>query len=237
MAPQSDGKQTFSILRVESVGPKVGNKLKMDGIYAILLACVFILIYIAIRFDWRYSPGAVIALMHDVFITMGVFSLFGIEFTLTTIAALLTIIGYSLNDTIVIYDRIRENWEKTKVDLPGVMNRSINETLSRTFLTSFTTFIAILPIFVVNYWTGGDIKWFSFAMMFGIIVGTYSSVGVASPTVLIIDHIMERRAASTKGKGKTTIEERRAARKRRKKIGVRSATQHHGDLKDKLDEE
>lgn len=203
------GAGSFKILQVESVGPSVGDKLRADGITSIFLANLFILIYISIRFDFRYAPGAVAALLHDVFITTGVFSALFLPFDLAIIAALLTIIGYSLNDTIVVYDRIRENWQKSHGDFGLVMNRSINETLSRTLLTSITTFLAVLPIFIIG---GDNIKWFAFAMMFGILIGTYSSIAIASPIVYLLDQYFTRKEREEDQE----VEEKRERRRRRR---------------------
>jgi preprotein translocase subunit SecF len=201
--------KAFEILQVESVGPRVGKKLRNDGIISLLLANLFILIYIAIRFDFRYAPGAVVALLHDVTLTAGIFSLLQITFDLTAIAALLTIVGYSLNDTIVVYDRIRENWQKSRVNFGEVINRSINETLNRTLLTSATTFIAVLPIFLIG---GINIKWFAFAMMFGILVGTYSSLGIASPIVFWLDQFFNKKMRDSDQEAQIKREKRRLRR-------------------------
>ena len=178
-------KNAIHVERVDSVGPKIGAKLRNDGIASIFYALLFILIYIAFRFDFRFAPGAVLALAHDVIITVGVFSITGKEFTLPIIAALLTIIGYSLNDTIVVYDRIRENFGKLRErKLSELVNHSINETLSRTILTSLTTFFVVLAIYLLG---GGIIRDFAFALLIGVIIGTYSSIFVASPTVILLD--------------------------------------------------
>ncbi|HAA57237.1 MAG TPA: protein translocase subunit SecF [Myxococcales bacterium] len=206
------GANSFKVTRVESVGPRVGQKLRNDGILALLLANLFILIYIAIRFDFRYAPGAVAALLHDVTITAGVFSALWLPFDLSIIAALLTIVGYSLNDTIVVYDRIRENWQKSKVAFGRVMNRSINETLSRTLLTSITTFLAVIPIYLVG---GSNIRWFAFAMMFGILIGTYSSIAVASPIVFFLNEYFTRKQTAAEEEA-----EEKRARRRRRRAGV-----------------
>jgi preprotein translocase subunit SecF len=173
------------ILSVESRGPQVGKRLRVNGILSILYALGFILLYIVLRFDIKFAPGAIIALVHDVFITVGIFGIFYIEFSLPILAALLTIVGYSLNDTIVVYDRIRENIIKLRSgNLEKVINQSINETLSRTVLTSVTTFLAVFAIFIVSE---GVLRMFAFAMGVGVIVGTYSSIFVASPMVLWFD--------------------------------------------------
>ncbi len=168
----------ISFPSVESVGPKVSGELVKTAIYAVLAAIGTVLVYIWLRFEWQFSVGAVAALVHDVVLTIGVFSVLQIQFDLATIAALLTIVGYSLNDTVVVFDRVRENLRRyKKMDLKEVLNLSINETLSRTVVTSVTTLIALISLFVL----GGDvIRGFVFAMIWGVIVGSYSSVFVAS---------------------------------------------------------
>jgi len=173
---------TMAFLSVESVGPKVSGELIQTAIEAVFLSIVVVLIYIWMRFEWQFSVGAVVALVHDVTLTIGVFSFFQIKFDLAIIAALLTIVGYSLNDTVVVFDRVRENLRKfKKTPLNDVLNLSINETLSRTFMTSFTTLVALIALLVL----GGDvIRGFVFAMTWGIVVGTYSSVFVASKILL-----------------------------------------------------
>ncbi|WP_022708131.1 protein translocase subunit SecF [Paracoccus zeaxanthinifaciens] len=167
---------------VESVGPKVSGELINTAIYAVLAALVGISIYIWLRFEWQFSIGAIISLLHDVLITMGIFALFQIRFDLTTIAALLTIVGYSINDTVVVFDRLRENLMKYKTKpLRDLMNLSVNETLSRTVMTSGTTLLALIALLVL----GGDvIRGFVFAITFGILIGTYSSIYVAKNFVL-----------------------------------------------------
>ena len=167
---------------VESVGPKVSGELVQAAIIAVTLAILAVLVYIWLRFEWQFSVGAVAALVHDVIVTIGVFSLLQIRFDLAIIAALLTIVGYSLNDTVVVFDRVRENLRKyKKTDLKEVLNLSINETLSRTVMTSVTTLIALVALFVL----GGDvIRGFVFAMIWGVIVGTYSTVFVANKVLL-----------------------------------------------------
>ena len=165
--------------RVENVGPKVSSELLESSVIAITLALAAMLFYIWIRFEWQFSLGAIIALFHDVVITLGVFSILSLEINLSIIAAVLTIVGYSMNDTVVIYDRIRENLFKfTKIGISDVANLSINETLARTIITSVTTLLALLSIYIL----GGEIlRGFSFAMILGVIIGTYSSIFVASP--------------------------------------------------------
>ena len=170
------------ILSIDAVSPKVGSELSGDAILAILYALGLILIYISIRFEFKYAVGAIAALTHDVLITLGIFSILGFEISLAVIAAFLTIVGYSLNDTIVIFDRIRENVKNLKgAPLDAVINQSINESLSRTIVTSLTTFLVVLILFLFG---GEVIHTFSFAMIVGVIIGTYSSIFVASPVVI-----------------------------------------------------
>ncbi len=165
--------------RVENVGPKVSSELLESSVIAISLALAAMLFYIWVRFEWQFSVGSIIALFHDVVITLGIFSVLSLEINLSIIAAVLTIVGYSMNDTVVIYDRIRENLFKyTKISISDVSNLSINETLARTIITSVTTLLALLSIYIL----GGEIlRGFSFAMILGVIIGTYSSIFVASP--------------------------------------------------------
>ena len=167
--------------RVENVGPKVSAELLESSIIAISLALAAMLFYIWIRFEWQFSVGSIIALFHDVVITLGIFSLLSLEINLSIIAAVLTIVGYSMNDTVVIYDRIRENLFKyTKISISDIANLSINETLARTIITSVTTLLALVSIYTL----GGEIlRGFSFAMILGVIIGTYSSIFVASPVL------------------------------------------------------
>ncbi len=169
---------------VESVGPKVSGELIQTAIMAVALAIGAVLIYIWLRFEWQFALGAVVALVHDVILTIGIFSEVQIKFDLAIIAALLTIVGYSLNDTVVVFDRVRENLRKyKKMSLAEVLNLSINETLSRTFMTSITTLLALVSLFVL----GGDvIRGFVFAMIWGVVVGTYSSIFVASAVLLYL---------------------------------------------------
>ncbi len=172
----------IKFVSVESVGPKVSGELIQTAAIAVLLAIGAVLVYIWLRFEWQFAVGAVVALVHDVVLTIGIFSEVGIKFDLAIIAALLTIVGYSLNDTVVVFDRVRENLIKYKSkDLKEVLNLSINETLSRTFMTSFTTLLALIALFVL----GGDvIRGFVFAMIWGVVVGTYSSIFVASAMLM-----------------------------------------------------
>ena len=193
---QTDNKQTIPLIkknllenlsdevnfrRVEKVGPKVSSELLKSGIISICLALFAMLFYIWIRFEWQFSLGSIIALFHDVVITLGIFSLLSIEINLSIVAAVLTIVGYSMNDTVVIYDRIRENLSKyNRVNITEISDISINETLSRTLITSVTTLLALFSIFIL----GGEIlKGFSFAMIVGVFIGTYSSIFIASPVL------------------------------------------------------
>lgn len=175
-----DSKMTFP--SIESVGPKVSGELIRTAVIAVIVAIFAVLFYIWLRFEWQFSVGAVAALIHDIVLTIGIFSLLQIKFDLAIIAALLTIVGYSLNDTVVVFDRVRENLRKyKKMELQKVLNLSINETLSRTVMTSVTTLLALISLFVL----GGDvIRGFVFAMIWGVIVGTYSSVFIASNILL-----------------------------------------------------
>ena len=165
--------------RVENVGPKVSTELLESSVIAISLALAAMLFYIWVRFEWQFSVGSIIALFHDVIITLGIFSILSLEINLSIIAAVLTIVGYSMNDTVVIYDRIRENLYKyNKISISDIANLSINETLARTIITSVTTLLALLSIYIL----GGEIlRGFSFAMILGVLIGTYSSIFVASP--------------------------------------------------------
>jgi len=181
------GKDGIEIRRVEMVGPQVGEELRRKGLLSIIYAMVGILIYITWRFEFRFAFGAVVALFHDVMITVGIFSITNREFTLPVLAAVLTIVGYSLNDTIVVYDRIRENLRKmVKKKLGLVINSSINETLSRTILTSGTTLFVVIALLTLG---GGVIHDFAFALVVGIFVGTYSSIFVASPMLILWEEI------------------------------------------------
>ena len=172
----------FNFRRVENVGPKVSDELLKSGVIAISVALVLMLIYIWIRFEWQFSLGAIIALFHDVIVTLGLFSLLGLEINLSIIAAVLTIVGYSMNDTVVIFDRVRENLRKySDIKIYELTNISINETLSRTLITSITTLLALLSIF---FFGGEILKGFSLAMIFGVIFGTYSSIYIAN-TILV----------------------------------------------------
>lgn len=176
------GDNQVDLRRIEMVGPQVGQELRKQGLMAILYAMIGILVYITWRFEFRFAVGAIVALLHDVLLTLGAFSLFGKEIDLPIIAAFLAIIGYSLNDTIIVYDRIRENMGKhMKSGFPYTVNRSINETLSRTILTSGTTLLVVAALFIFG---GGVIHNFAFALLIGVMVGTYSSIFVASPVLI-----------------------------------------------------
>jgi preprotein translocase subunit SecF len=173
---------TFAIVNVEIVGPKVGSELRSQAVYVTLYALGGMLVYIAFRFEWVYGAAAVLAVFHDVLITLGLFSIFHFEISLTVIAALLTLVGYSMNDTIVIFDRIRENARLMRREpFKAIVNRSINQTLSRTILTSGLTFLTVMVLFLMG---GQVLRAFSFALVVGILVGTYSSFGIAAPLVV-----------------------------------------------------
>ena len=179
----------FDFRRVENVGPKVSAELLRSGVIAISVALALMLIYIWIRFEWQFSLGAILALFHDVIVTLGLFSLLGLEINLSIIAAVLTIVGYSMNDTVVIYDRVRENLRKySDIKIYELTNISINETLSRTLITSITTLLALLSIF---FFGGEILKGFSLAMIFGVVFGTYSSIYIAN-TVLVRLKVSQR---------------------------------------------
>jgi preprotein translocase subunit SecF len=177
--------------RTEFVGPKVSDELFWDGVKAVSFAILAILIYIWFRFEWQFGLGAIIALLHDVLTTIGIFALLGLEFNLSTVAAILTIAGYSINDTVVVYDRVRENLRKyKKLALIELLNNSINQTLSRTIMTSVTTLLALFAL----YFLGGEvIRDFSFAMIWGVLIGTYSSICLAVPLLL---HLKIRRGGA-----------------------------------------
>lgn len=182
LAQAVDGK--VELRRVEFVGPQVGDELAEDGALAVLVALIAILIYVAMRFEWRFAVGSVVALAHDVIITVGIFALLQIPFDLPVLAAVLAVIGYSLNDTIVVFDRIRENFRKMRKGSPqDIVNTSINQTLSRTLMTSFTTVLVLLALFFLG---GEIIHGFAFALLVGIGVGTYSSIYVASTAALAL---------------------------------------------------
>ena len=174
--------EDYSFRRVENVGPKVSAELLQDGVTAIAIALAAMLVYIWFRFEWQFSIGAIIAIFHDVTITLGIFSLLSLEINLSIVAAVLTIVGYSMNDTVVIFDRVRENLKKyADIKIFDLTNLSINETLSRTLITSVTTLLALLSIF---FFGGEILKGFSFAMILGVILGTYSSIFIANPVLV-----------------------------------------------------
>ena len=174
----------YEVRRIENVGPKIGNELQLQAIYAIGLALVMLMIYIGFRFDRFYSFGSVAAIFHDILFTLGIFSLLNLEIDLSIIAAFLTIVGYSLNDTIVIFDRFRENSQKDlKISMEEIANLSLNQTLSRTIITSLTTLLVV----IILYFIGGEvIRYFAFALIIGVLVGTYSSIFIASPFMLYL---------------------------------------------------
>jgi preprotein translocase subunit SecF len=193
----------LEVVRVEFVGPKVGADLRDDGLAAIGISCLLLMVYIAFRFTPRFAPGAVVALVHDVAVTSAVWIVFGLEFDLRVLAALLAVLGYSLNDTIVVYDRIRENLElHTRSELVEVLNRSVNETLSRTLLTGVTSIVAVAALLIFG---GEVVRPFALAMLIGILVGTYSSIYIASPTLLWLE--------SRRGGGAKAASRARAAAK------------------------
>jgi preprotein translocase SecF subunit len=182
------GADTLSYRRIEFVGPTVSAELVTTAIEAVLVAVLAILVYIWLRFEWHYSVGAIAALVHDVILTIGMFAITGIEFNIASVAAILTIVGYSINDTVVVYDRIRENFRRyKKMDVKDLLDLSINETLSRTVMTYVTTLLALIALFIFG---GEVIRGFATAMIFGVVVGTYSSIFVAAPILLQIglDH-------------------------------------------------
>jgi len=198
MTLDSEYAEQVSFQRTEAVGPKVSGELIESGVLSVLLAVGAVLFYIWIRFEWQFGLGAVIALMHDVLLTVGMFSLTGLEFNLSIIAAILTIVGYSLNDTVVVYDRIRENLRKfRKKELPDLINLSLNETLARTMMTSVTTLLALTALF---YFGGEVIHGFTAAMIWGIFVGTYSSIFIASPVLLWFELRREEEEVTKDGK-------------------------------------
>jgi preprotein translocase subunit SecF len=212
---------SFAVRSVEIVGPKVGGELRRQAVFVTLYALGGMLVYIAFRFEWVYGAAAVLAVFHDVLITLGFFSLLHFEISLTVIAALLTLVGYSMNDTIVIFDRIRENNRLLRREpFPDVVNKSINQTLSRTILTSGLTFLTVLVLFLMG---GQVLRAFSFALVVGIVVGTYSSFGIAAPLVVAWNRWRGQRgvavgtgpAAGNKTRGSEGVEGRLAASGRR----------------------
>jgi preprotein translocase subunit SecF len=179
-----DNEKTATLRRVEFVGPQVGNDLTEDGFLALLWSMIGIFIYVTARFEWKFSVGSVAALFHDVIITLGLFSVANLEFDLTVLAAILALIGYSINDTIVVFDRIRENFrELRKINTQDIMNISINETLSRTIITSLTVVLVLISLAILG---GEVIHNFAIALLFGVVIGTYSSICIASPIALML---------------------------------------------------
>ncbi len=188
--------------RVEFVGPKVSAELVRDGAFALLFALAAMLVYIWFRFEWQFSVGAVAALTHDVILTFGMFSITGLEFNLSSIAAILTIVGYSMNDTVVVYDRVRENLRKyKKLDLAALLDLSVNDTLSRTVMTSVTTLLALIALAIFG---GAVISGFTMAMIWGVLVGTYSSIFVAAPLLIFFGIRRDRSEESDKAEGAET---------------------------------
>jgi preprotein translocase subunit SecF len=178
------------IRKTDIVGPKAGKQLRISGFQAMAWALLVIMVYIGLRFDYKYSPGAIVALLHDVIIIVGVFVLIQKEFSLQIVGALLAVIGYSVNDTVVVYDRVRENEEKAPgTKLKGIINKALNETLSRTILTSVTTFLVAAVMFVMG---GGVIHDFFFAICLGVLIGTYSSIFVAAPTTMFFERFQNK---------------------------------------------
>jgi len=184
-ALRKDSSSEVNMRRQEFVGPQIGDELRDDGGLAMIIALAFILVYVMARFEYRFAIGSIVALLHDVIITIGLFALFQWEFDLTVLAAVLAVIGYSLNDTIVVFDRIRENFRKQRKETPiGVINNSLNQTISRTLMTSITTLLVVLAMF---FFGGELIHSFSMALIVGIVVGTYSSIYVASTATLALN--------------------------------------------------
>lgn len=197
---------SFAILGVENVGPQIGKELRRKGQWAVLFSLLGMMVYIWVRFELRFGVGALVASAHDVFIVLGLFALAGYEFNLTTIAAFLTLVGYSVNDTVVIFDRVRENMRRSRrMPMLEVMNLSLNQTLSRTVLTSGTTLLAVLSLYIL----GGDvIRGFAFVLVVGVIVGTYSSVFVACPFALLWEQTFGRQARSNRAEGRKLAEKK-----------------------------
>jgi preprotein translocase subunit SecF len=176
--------EDVTIRRSELVGPKVGSELKEAGFYSVVISLFLIMVYIWVRFEWQFAVASVVALLHDVLITIGFFVITGVQFDLATLAAVLTVAGYSINDTVVVFDRIREYLRKfRKMEIPELLDLSINSTLSRTTMTSFTTLLALIALFVFG---GEAIRGFTMALIFGIVIGTYSSICVASPLLVVL---------------------------------------------------
>ena len=191
---------SFAVLGAENVGPQIGSELRSKGVMAIVFSLLGMLAYIWFRFELRYGFGALVAVTHDVLVVLGLFALAGFEFNLTTIAGFLTLIGYSVNDTVVVFDRVRENLRRSRREpLVKVMNQSLNQTLSRTVLTSGTTLLAVGSLLVL----GGDVlRGFAFILTIGVVVGTYSSIYVASPFTLLWEEVVGKRRAARAGKSR-----------------------------------
>jgi len=191
-------KGSYEVRKVDVVGPRVGKELKLSGVYALIYSIIGIFIYIVIRFDHRFSVGAIVALLHDPLIIIGLFSLTGSKFTLSTVAALLTVVGYSVNDTVVVFDRIRETMSHQKgTSFYDIINRSVNDTLSRTILSSGVTMLVVVMLLIF----GGATLWdFSLALTVGIVVGTYSSIFIASPIVLYLEDLARKKAEAAKAR-------------------------------------
>jgi len=190
------GAGSTTLVKEEAVGPKAGEELRRKGELAVIVAWILILVYIGYRFDFYFSPGAIVALIHDIIIALGAFAITGREINLTVLAAFLTIIGYSVNDTIIVYDRVRENLKKYKtLSIEELVNKSINETLSRTIVTSLTMFFVVVVLFIKGE---GDIQDFAFAMIIGVITGTYSSIFIASPIYIFLKKHGHRFGLSSK---------------------------------------
>lgn len=186
-------KGSYDIRKIEIVGPKVGKELKTSAVYSLIYAMLGIFIYIAIRFNYKFSPGAIISIIHDVLITVGVYSICGYQFTLSTVAALLAIVGYSVNDTVVIYDRIREIAEKQKGSpLSVIINKAVNETLGRTILTSLIT---LLCVSMILFFGGPSLRDFAFPLVVGMISGVYSTVFIASPVIIFMERMSQKKEA------------------------------------------
>ncbi len=194
---ESFGADKVTLQQEESVGPKAGKELQRKAQVAVLFSCLLILIYIGFRFDFMFSPGAVVALIHDIVITLGALALVQRSFSLTSVAALLTILGYSINDTIVLYDRVRENMQDLGEATPELINRSIKQVLSRTLITSVTVLFVVGVLYVV---AEGAIQDFAFAMMIGVVAGTYSSIFVASPVYLMVQKVWPKVAPLISGR-------------------------------------
>ena len=192
------GENAFEVVRTGAVGPKIGGELRQKAVFAVLFSLAATLIYLAFRFEWRFGVAAVVATAHDVLLTIGLISALRLEVALPTVAAVLTIVGYSLNDTIVIFDRVRENLKKVgrRMELPEILNLSINETLPRTVLTSATTLATLFALFVLG---GSTIREFALILLAGILIGTYSSIFVASPVLLEIERRWKPKESGAKG--------------------------------------